>query len=342
MKARRGRPRKQVDHMETIAPTANDTKALQTTTSAQPVSNEQAKDAKDTGEARTSRLEARVDKLAGLMEQLLQQRSFGDALKQVAAAPAPAASAEPRRSRRLVSALHAACGAGESSSELRAQAPVRSSNLPALTATVVDDEEADDDEAAGDAYDAPQHADAASASAARGAHDPQLVQDMLDNVQECHGGSFVMWLENASGLAAKDQRAYHEVRTLCQALDMCVRMGIFSPTSPLVELLCRRVLGVHMAVMMGNWALCDAVALKPTHNILASQHVVAEAVRTASRQLSLASRTTFNRSGRGRSRGRGRGNGSTRGRGRQGREGPSFSSAKSAAEAAAATGAGAQ
>lgn len=295
--------------------------------SPRPVPKEATGDAKDTS---ADTLEARVDKLAGLVEGLLKQRSFGDALKQVADAGAPVASVAPKPSRRLVGALRVACAAGDSSSAVRSKAPVRPALQSSLAADVEEEEDAEPEE---DTCDQPHYTSASSAS-------EKVVQDMVDNVQ-VYGGSFMMWLENASGLAAKDQRAYHEVRTLCQALDICDQMRIFSTTSPLVQLLCRRVLGVHMSVMMGNWALCDAVAMQPSHNILASQQVVADAVRTASRQLSLANRAAFNRFGRGRGRGRGRGNGSFHGRGRQGRDAPSSSSAKSAA-AAASTGAGAQ
>jgi hypothetical protein len=97
----------------------------------------------------------------------------------------------------------------------------------------------------------------------------------------------------------KTQRNKHECMAIAQAVDALLKEGV-PKTATGVEILLRRLAGVHLADSTGSWQVADSVAWNPQGNSLLPRDEVRRAFKDADQMNRLVSRTTAPRQSNGR------------------------------------------
>ena len=101
-------------------------------------------------------------------------------------------------------------------------------------------------------------------------------------------GSMVAWVRSTEW---KHTRNLNECRALAAAIDKLVEEGV-SQDSVGVEMLVRRVMGVHMADSTGNWGVCDALQWSGPNSSLLPRSTLTGALRQAAQMERLTKQTT--------------------------------------------------
>jgi hypothetical protein len=96
-------------------------------------------------------------------------------------------------------------------------------------------------------------------------------------------GSLQSWVKVTT---FKNSRNRHECEAIAQAVDALLSEGV--PSSSLgIEVLLRRLSGVHLADQVGEWRVCESVEWNAHGNSLLPPSVVAQALKDAERMKKL-------------------------------------------------------
>jgi hypothetical protein len=101
-------------------------------------------------------------------------------------------------------------------------------------------------------------------------------------------GSFLKWFDKVQWKNSRNKRECH---FLCTLLDVLLEEGQVGEDSLALELLVRRLNGIHIADTTGNWEACSALqGLGPDHSLL-SRDIVFKAMKQASKINKLTGRS---------------------------------------------------
>jgi hypothetical protein len=101
-------------------------------------------------------------------------------------------------------------------------------------------------------------------------------------------GSFLKWFDKINW---RNQRNRRECHFLCTVLDVLLEEGEVNEDSLALELLVRRLNGIHLADSTGNWEACSALqGAGPDHSLL-SRDIVFKAIKQASKIDKLSGKT---------------------------------------------------
>lgn len=160
---------------------------------------------------------------------------------------------------------------------------VTSSNrtLSALRAAAgEEDDEAEDSDATDPIVDGDLEATESAAAPPTSSRTPsgkqqRIASAILDRCSQY--GSVLSWVKVTEW---RNTRNKHECEAIAQALDAMLAEGIRS-TSLSMEILLRRLSGVHLADTTGEWKACDAVVWNSTGNSLLPRDEVKRALKDA-------------------------------------------------------------
>jgi hypothetical protein len=124
--------------------------------------------------------------------------------------------------------------------------------------------------------DQPLAAAAGSSSKSRsGSKQPRIAKSVLAKCRVY--GSVLSWVKMTEWKAARNK---HECETLALVVDLLLAEGVKSSSTAL-EVLLRRLSGVHLADTTGEWKACEAVQWNATSNSLLPRDEVKRALKDA-------------------------------------------------------------
>jgi hypothetical protein len=205
--------------------------------------------------------------IAKAISDAVQQQLKGLSSKLDAVLSLPPTSSKPTKSPKpsgLVSALAASHGLSP---------PTASSSAPAAAASPQFAGDVDGDEDDADEDQPAAAAPTASTSAAVERFAPVVIANA-----KASGGSVLQWV-NAQPF--NHTRTKHEAVAIAAALDAFIAEGI-DLSSDGIEILCRRLSGIHTADRFNNWDLCKAVEWPYSSESLLGERLMSRAVKDAS------------------------------------------------------------